>query len=209
MNAVQRWGILPTEITRFICHIGISKYKSADFGDSWRFWGAFFLEYSLVWLPRYDKSLDWAANFAQMLGVNQDDGFKEAVRFSMTGKGFWQHRSRWKGWWRFGATWNVYFASYLVSIACKTGIRQQRIFMFDIPQSIGFRHVSHFPLRKNFHGILMYLVVRFHCFFLWRSQGVLQLRFVFDAPRGSRRCTRHGAIFVSSYVEHLSGTILD
>eukprot|EP00438_Fugacium_kawagutii_P012177 Skav205393 [mRNA] locus=scaffold1642:67859:73503:+ [translate_table: standard] len=32
-------------------------------------------------VPEYDKSLDWAANFAQMLGVNQDEGFKEAVRF--------------------------------------------------------------------------------------------------------------------------------
>lgn len=31
-------------------------------------------------VPEYDKSLDWAANFAQMLGVNQDEGFKEAVR---------------------------------------------------------------------------------------------------------------------------------
>jgi len=31
-------------------------------------------------VPAYDSSLDWAANFAQMLGVNQDEGFKEAVR---------------------------------------------------------------------------------------------------------------------------------
>ncbi|CAJ1436655.1 unnamed protein product [Effrenium voratum] len=31
-------------------------------------------------VPAYDSNLDWAANFAQMLGVNQDEGFKEAVR---------------------------------------------------------------------------------------------------------------------------------
>eukprot|EP00438_Fugacium_kawagutii_P019868 Skav227963 [mRNA] locus=scaffold146:751217:774291:- [translate_table: standard] len=31
-------------------------------------------------VPAYDSKLDWAANFAQMLGVNQDEGFKEAVR---------------------------------------------------------------------------------------------------------------------------------
>lgn len=31
-------------------------------------------------LLRYDPKLDWAANFAQMLGVNDDPGFKEAVR---------------------------------------------------------------------------------------------------------------------------------
>ena len=31
-------------------------------------------------VPDYDPSLDWAANFAQMLGVNNDESFKEAVR---------------------------------------------------------------------------------------------------------------------------------
>jgi len=31
-------------------------------------------------VPAYDTKLDWAANFAQMLGVNESEGFKEAVR---------------------------------------------------------------------------------------------------------------------------------
>ncbi|CAK9107391.1 Probable citrate synthase 1 [Durusdinium trenchii] len=31
-------------------------------------------------LPEYDPKLDWAANFAQMLGINQSEDFKEAMR---------------------------------------------------------------------------------------------------------------------------------
>lgn len=34
--------------------------------------------------PTYDKNLDWAANFAQMLGVNGSDEFKEMMRLFLT-----------------------------------------------------------------------------------------------------------------------------
>lgn len=47
-------------------------------------------------VPAYDTNLDWAANFAQMLGVNQDAGFKEAVRAWASAAGFFRRRAHFR-----------------------------------------------------------------------------------------------------------------